>query len=262
MRAQVLLDGHDLGGSMAKYAALVIVIVLYVWVIMVTMPYRREVITAQDMNDHFTKLERELAYAKADYDTAKASDPNSEKTLAAAEHLAICHWEKKEFDQAVILVDDVLKKRREMDLNSSYNEKFVSTLLLYGGILRDVANWDSSEAYYLEIYAYDKKFLEKSDPNDLRLARDLNNLGLLTYLRGTSQTDEGARAGFFKQACDYLNQAIKMYQVKLGEGSPSEAISLWNLYFAERDQGNIKVAKSIKKRAEAIDAKLNRPKAP
>ncbi len=250
---------------MAKYATLVIVLVLYFWVIYSTMPYRREVITTQDMNNHFTRLERELAYTKSDYDRAMAKDPNSEETLQAGERLAITYWEKKNIDQAVVVIDDVSRKRRLASQNK-YNEAFVSSVLIYAGILRDVANWTAAESYYQEVFAYDKKFLEKSDPNSQKIARDLNNLGLLFFLRATSELDPKVRSDYLKQSSDYLNQAIKMYQTKLGEGSPSEAISLWNLYFTEREQGNLKLANSLKQRAEAIDAKLdtklNRPKAP
>lgn len=248
---------------MAKVAIALLVAVLYIWVIMVTMPYRREVIQQQDLTDYYENLNRELDAAKRDYDARKAnpkSDPD--QLLDVEERLAMFYWEKREYDHAVELLDEVVRKRKPSD-DAPYNEKYIASLLRLAGVFRDVNNWKIAEIEYQDVYNYDKKFFEKTDPDNSKIARDLNNLGLLYYLKGTSEKDEKVRNDTLKQASVFLNDAIKKYQAKLGPDSPSEAISLWNLYLTERDQGNVDVANGLKLKAEAIDAKMNRPvKAP
>jgi len=248
---------------MARVAIALLVAVLYVWVIMVTMPYRREVIQNQDLTDYYAALDRELASAKVQYEALQAKpNTNLEQLLVAEERLALFHWEKREYDRAVELLDDVVNKRKPAE-GAPYDEKYISAKLRLAGVFRDVNNWPVAETQYNEIYDYDKKFFEASDPNNSKLARDLNNLGLFFYLKGTSDKDENVRKETLKKASELLNEAIKKYQAKLGPDSPSEAISLWNLYLAERDQGNVNGADAIKAKAEAIDAKMNRPcKAP
>lgn len=248
---------------MAKVAIALLVAVLYIWVIMVTMPYRREVIQQQDLTDYYANLDRELETAKKYFEEDKNKQTtNPELLLEAEERLALLHWEKREYDRAVELLDEVVRKRKPAD-DAPYNEKYITSLLHIAGVFRDVNNWKVAELEYQEVYNYDKKFFEKTDPNNSKIARDLNNLGLLYYLKGTSETDEKVRNEMLKQSSLYLNDAIKKYQAKLGSDSQSEAISLWNLYLTERDQGNEELANSLKAKAEAIDAKMNRPvKAP
>jgi hypothetical protein len=246
-----------------KVAIAILVAVLYVWVIMVTMPYRREVIQQQDLTDYYANLDRELAIAKNDYEDKKNSPKTlPEKLLESEEALALFHWEKREYDKAVVFLDEIVRKRKPAD-GAPYDEKYINSLLHLAGVYRDVNNWQYAEMQYQDTLKYDKKFFETSDPNNSKIARDLNNLGLLYYLKGTSEQDEKKRNEILKQSSAYLQDAIKKYQAKLGPDSPSEAISLWNLYLAERDQGNVDYSNTLKAKAEAIDAKMNRPvKAP
>ncbi|MBX3077073.1 hypothetical protein KF913_24395 [Candidatus Obscuribacterales bacterium] len=248
---------------MARIAIALLVAVLYIWVIMVTMPYRRNVIQQQDLTDYYATQEREFAYAKQAYETEKAKpNPNEEQLQLAQERLALYCWEKRDYDRAVELLDDLAKKRKPAE-GAPYSEKYVDTLLRLAGVYRDVTNWKVAEMTYQEVMDYDKKFFENTDPNNVKLARDLNNMGLFYYLKGTSEKEEAARNAILKQSSEFLNQAIKKYQAKLGPDSQSEGIALWNLYLTERDLGNVKEADAIKARAEAIDAKANRPvKAP
>jgi hypothetical protein len=248
---------------MARVVIALLVALLYIWVIMVTMPNRRHVIQEQDATDYYATLDREFAYAKSAYETEKAKpNPNPEQLLIAQERLALYHWEKRDYDPAVELLDDIVKKRKPPE-GAPYSEKYIDTLMRLAGVYRDVNNWKVAEMTYNEVFDYDKKFFQASDPDNVKLARDLNNLGLFYYLKGTSEKDEAARNAILKQSSDFLNQAIKKYQAKLGPDSPSEAISLWNLYLTERDRGNVSEANAIKAKAEAIDAKMNRPvKAP
>lgn len=248
---------------MAKVVIALLVAMLYIWVIMVTMPYRRDVIQQQNLSDYYTNLDREFEYAKSAYEAEKAKpNPNTEHLLVAQERLALYYWEKRDYNPAVELLDAVVKKRKPAE-GAPYNDKYIDALLRLAGVYRDVSNWVAAEFHYQEVFDYDKKFFEKTDPDNTKLARDYNNMGLFYYLKGTGETDEAKRNEILKQSSDFLNEAIKKYQAKLGPDSPSEAISLWNLYLTERDRGNVAEAEKIKARAEAIDAKMNRPvKAP
>lgn len=248
---------------MAKVIIALLVAVLYIWVIMVTMPYRREVIQNQDLTDYYANLDLEFSRAKNDYESRKANaNTKVDQLLDAEERLALLHWEKREYDRAVELLDDVVTKRKPA-ADAPYDDRYINSLLHLAGVYRDVNNWPVAETQYQEVYSYDKKFFEKTDPDNTKIARDLNNLGLLYYLKGTGEKDEKPRNEILKQSSGFLNEAIKKYRAKLGENTPSEAISLWNLYLAERDQGNVDLANTLKAKAEAIDAKMNRPvKAP
>ncbi|MDZ4832899.1 MAG: hypothetical protein SGJ27_03785 [Candidatus Melainabacteria bacterium] len=248
---------------MAKVIIALLVAVLYIWVIMVTMPYRREVIQNQDLTDYYANLDLEFSRAKNDYESRKANaNTKVDQLLDAEERLALLHWEKREYDRAVELLDDVVNKRKPA-ADAPYDDRYINSLLHLAGVYRDVNNWQVAEMQYQDVYSYDKRFFEKTDPDNSKIARDLNNLGLLYYLKGTSEKDEKSRNEVLKQSSGFLNEALKKYRAKLGADSPSEAISLWNLYLAERDQGNVDLANKLKAKAESIDAKMNRPvKAP
>lgn len=247
----------------ARVAIALLIAVLYAWVIMATMPYRRDVIQRQDLTDYYNTLDRELANAQNNYEALKNdAKANPEQLIDAQERLALYHWEKRNYDRAVELLDEVCRKRKPAD-DAPYDEKYISSTLRMAGVFRDVNNWTAAELNYRTVLDYDKKFFEKTDPDNPKIARDLNNLGLLYYLKGTSEKEEAKRNATLKEASGYLNEAIKKYQAKLGPDSASEAISLWNLYLTERDQGNVKEAEGIKAKAAAIDEKMNRPvKAP
>ncbi len=239
--------------------ALIIVVlgILYCWVIVSTMPYRRQVQEEKLRTDYFINLDQKVYHTERYYQ-ALVADPKSDPTKVAdvEEELGILKWAKHDLVAAMEAFQKVVAKRKQPDdiQNKTYNEPWIKSKLLLAGIHRDLGNWDISAGQYKEILEYDRKFGMES----AKVARDLNNLGLLEYMKATGFQKDQDRMPAFQKSEDYLNQAIAMWQKVSGPQSASEASSLWNLYLTQRDMGKIDDSKKTKQLAEAIDEKMGR----
>src|SRR5579883_2660732 len=227
---------------MATRLIILLLGLLYIWVIVATWPYRMEVRRHYEETDHTNVLERQYLFAQKRYEELKAKpNVNQEELLDAQEAFALYSWEKKDFIKAMELFQDIVRQRTPKE-GEPYNERYVSCLLRLAGIQRDIPAFVDAERNYAAALDYDKKFFEKTDPNNTKIDRDLNNLGLLYYMEATSENDNAKREALMKKAEASLNDAVKRYQEKLGPQSPSEGISLWNLYLVERDLGHPEIA--------------------
>lgn len=239
--------------------ALIIVVlgILYCWVIVSTMPYRRQVQEEKLRTDYYVNLDQKVYHTERYYQ-ALLADPKSDPTKLAdvEEELGILKWAKHDLVAAMESFQKVVAKRQQPDgiQNKTYNEPWIKSKLLLAGIHRDLGNWDISQGEYKSILDYDRKFASES----VKVARDLNNLGLLEYMRATGFQKDQDRMPAFKKSEDYLNQAIAMWQKVSGPQSASEASSLWNLYLTQRDMGKLDESKKTKQMAEAIDQKMGR----
>lgn len=239
--------------------ALIIVVlgILYCWVIVSTMPYRRQVQEEKLRTDYYVNLDQKVYHTERYYQ-ALLADPKSDPTKLAdvEEELGILKWAKHDLVGAMEAFQTVVAKRKQPDdiQNKTYNDSWIKSKLLLAGIHRDLGNWDISAGEYKGILDYDRKFASES----VKVARDLNNLGLLEYMRATGFQKDQDRMPAFKKSEDYLNQAIAMWQKVSGPQSASEASSLWNLYLTQRDMGKLDESKKTKQMAEAIDQKMGR----
>lgn len=239
--------------------ALIIVVlgILYCWVIVSTMPYRRQVQEEKARTDYFVNLDQKL-YHTDRYYQALLADPKSDpgKVTDVEEEIGILKWAKHDLVAAMEAFQKVETKRRQPDAiqNKTYNERWIKSKLLLAGIYRDLSNWEIAEMEYKAIYDYDLKFGAETK----NVVRDLNNLGLLEYMIATGKEKDADRMQHFKKSEDYLNRAIAMSQKVNGPQSTAEASSLWNLYLTQRDMGKIDESKKTKALAEAIDQKMGR----
>lgn len=239
--------------------ALIIVVlgVLYCWVIIATMPYRRQVQEEKARTDYFLNLDQKV-YHTDRYYQALLADPKSEpsKITDVEEELGILKWAKHDLVAAMEAFQKVESKRKQPDeiQNKTYNERWIKSKLLLAGIYRDLSNWELAEMEYKAIHDYDLKFGAESS----KVSRDLNNLGLLEYMIATSKEKDEERMVHFKKSEDFLNRAIAMSQKVNGPQSTAEASSLWNLYLTQRDMGKLDESNKTKALAEAIDQKMGR----
>jgi len=221
------------------------------------MPYRRQVQEEKLRTDYFVNLDQKVYHTERYYQ-ALVADPKSDpkKVADVEEELGVLKWAKHDLVAAMEAFQQVEPKRRQPDeiQNKTYNEPWIKTKLLLAGSYRDLGNWEIAESEYQGIYDYDLKFGAES----VKVARDLNNLGLLEYMIATGKVKTDERMTHFKKSEDYLNKAIAMWQKVSGRQSTSEASSLWNLYLTQRDMGKIDESKKTKELAEAIDQKMNR----
>lgn len=113
-----------------RLAILAVVGILYVWIIVATIPLRRAIVEEQDMNDYYKNLDREVYIVEQNYVAMKdnpSTDP--EDLLDKEEKLAMLYWEKRDFPNAIKLIQDVAKKRNDkLDL-SNYDEKWAQSQL-------------------------------------------------------------------------------------------------------------------------------------
>lgn len=239
--------------------ALVIVVlgIMYCWVIISTMPYRRQVQEEKERTDYFVNLDQKLYHTDRYYQSMLA-DPKADKNklVDIEEELGLLQWSKHDLVKAMEAFQSVVTKRKQPDeiQDKTYNEPWVKSMLHLAGIYRDLSNWDLAEATYQAILDYDLKFGAQS----AKVARDLNNLGLLQYMIATGKEKSSERMQHFQKSEEYLNQAIAMWQKVSGPQSPSEASSLWNIYLTQRDMGKEDESKKSKLLAEAIDEKMGR----
>ncbi len=243
---------------MSPKAVIIVVLgIMYCWVIVSTMPYRRQVQEEKLRTDYFVNLDQKLYHTERYYQ-AMLADPKADqaKITDLEEEIGQLKWAKHDLVAAMEAFQKVTVKRKLPDAmqDKTYNEPWIKSNLHLAGIYRDLGNWDIAEKTYKEILDYDLKFGAQST----KVARDLNNLGLLEYMIATGKEAQGDRLVHFKKSEDYLNNAIAMWQKVSGPQSASEASSLWNIYLTQRDMGKLDESNKSKLLAEAIDQKMGR----
>ncbi|HMO22910.1 MAG TPA: tetratricopeptide repeat protein [Candidatus Melainabacteria bacterium] len=242
-----------------RLAILAVVGILYVWIIVATIPLRRAIVEEQDMNDYYKNLDREVYIVEQNY-VAMKENPNSdpEDLLDKEEKLALLYWEKRDFPKAIKLIQDVVKKRNDkLDL-SNYDEKWVGSQLRLAGIYRDITNWNASKIAYEAVLGYDQAMAAKHPEYEEKLARDYNNLGLVLYMEACGHEKKNDRIALLKQSAEKLEKALEIWRKTKGENSFFEGNTLWNLYLVQRDMGLKREAEATKLKAMSIDKKSNR----
>ncbi|MCA9801886.1 MAG: hypothetical protein KC777_07855 [Cyanobacteria bacterium HKST-UBA02] len=237
-----------------KLAVLAVLGILFAWVIVATMPYRRQVIEEYDRKDYFQMVDRQLFQEEANYNALK-ENPNADKeeVLDSRERLAMLLWEKRDFLKALEHLQKIYEERALIGAGA-YNAKFVDSMMRLAGLYRDLSNWKAAEAIYMALLDYDRKFARPGED----IARDKNNLGLLNYLEATGSDDESVRKKLMEDARAKLDEAVTLYEKSKGPDSANVGNTLWNLYLVQRDLGMKAEAAQSKARAEAIDARMNR----
>ena len=242
-----------------KLAVIIIVGILYMIVVVSTMPMRMEICKEHEINDHFKKVEREIYITNQAYQ-ALLNDPDTDPVALndKREELAIASWQNKDFINAVQLIQQVVEERNNLKNMDEYDKKWEGSMLNLAGIYRDVNNWKMAKMTYDEVLEYDEEFAKKDPKYKTKIARDKNNIGLIFYMEGQGEADETTRAKLMKESEAKLKEAVKLWRDTKGPDSISEGNTLWNLYLVQRDLDMWDVAKETRSKAIAIDEKANR----
>lgn len=242
-----------------KYVLIVVFAIAYLWVLVSTIPMRKEISEKANLNDYFKRIEREKYVIGQAY-KAMLADPETdpEALTDKEEELALILWEDKKPGEAILLIQKVVDKRNGKLNNDVYGTKWEKSMLNMAGIYRDISNWNAAKLTYKTILAYNTAMAEK-DPNlKSKIARDHNNIGLILYMEACGEESEESRTKLMKESLVELDKAVQLWQKEKGPDSMSEGNTLWNMYLVKRDLGMKKEANEVKARAIKIDEKMNR----
>lgn len=242
-----------------KLAILAVVGILYVWVIVATIPLRRAIVEEQDLNDYYKNLDREVFIYQQSV-RAMRENPRTEPSelLDKEEKLALLYWEKKNFLDAVKLLQNIVERRKASLTVDSYDLKWVNSELHLAGLYRDIGNWNASRISYEAVLNYDLAMVARDPAYEAKLARDYNNLGLLDYMEACGKQEKDDRVALMKKSSENLNKALELWRKTKGEDSFFEGNTLWNLYLVQRDLDMKREALATRKKALSIDKKSGR----
>ncbi len=147
-----------------------------------------------EQNNHYPdQLLNEEARATQRYAAAQAHPDKIDQYLTAGDEMASIYVRQKKFDAAVDIYQKQLAATWPLATNA-YNPRYIDVNLKQAGVFRDKNDMKTALICYQSALDLDKKYLPG---NDLKIARDLNDIGLTHYLRGLSlEKDEERKAEF------------------------------------------------------------------
>ena len=235
------------------YGQFAIVAFVFAIVLGGTYPIVDEVRRQSKIDRDPDKLKMEDETVSRKYEAAQLHPEKIDDLIAAGNQMAAVALRKHEFNQAA----DIYNKQLGITwglATTSYNPRWIAANLRLAGVFRDQANWKTSRMLYDTVLEQDSKYFSADDP---KIARDLNNIGLIEYLKGLSLEKSDQRAKQFQLAVDNYKKALAISD-KHPEAKTARSATLWNLYLAERDLGNKADAQEYRRQARAIDETMNR----
>jgi hypothetical protein len=138
------------------------------------------------------------------------------------------------------------------------NSQASAASLRLANILMAEGKAQDAKAIYLSVLSDDQKCLPK---DDLRIARDLSNLGLNAYLIASVEERGDSRTEHLRQANDYYKQALQIVklQPKTEKSMQAKSAVLANQYLALRDLNDWKGAELASNESKAILAQSKNP---
>lgn len=233
---------------------LLLLLAIFGLVLGVTYPIQRQAIEEEKLHNYPRMVATEEAYALRDYQEALKHPEKLDALLAARDRFAASEWRQFRYPSAIKVYQDQMASTWGL-INNAYNEKWANACLNLAGVHRDAENQAAALICYDSVLQHDQKFLP---PNDLRIARDLNNMGLMHYLIGSGKPDKKDRVAEFKISADFYRKSLDMLKAQGQDKSTRAEATFWNLYLAERDQDNLTAAQAYKEQAQALDKTLNR----
>jgi hypothetical protein len=156
--------------------------------------------------NYFQELANNESSLKARAKSGSTSDDQLSEVL----------WQEGKFTEAEKLV-----RRQWVETTSNpvaYSDKFVETALRLARIDLDNADYSNAAYCYKALLTYEKGRLSESD---WRIARDLNNLGMTSYMDSQAQADFKKRADLLKEALSYYEGAASVYAKSGAEHTPA-----------------------------------------
>lgn len=231
------------------------VIAVFAIVIGATFPSRYQSIEYQKNNRYDDQVKNQLELAQLRYDKV-LGDPDHKMSdvWQARDTLVDCLWESQRFDEAMKLMTQQMAETWPLKHNE-YNHAWAETSRKLGDLHRDAFQIEAAIVVYQSVLDHDKQYLKADDPI---IARDLNNLAMALYIKGSGFEEKDKRYQEFAKAESYLKQGLDIIKKNNIEKSTKASSIYWNLYLVVRDQDKIQEAENYRTIAQAIDKSMNR----
>jgi tetratricopeptide (TPR) repeat protein len=188
--------------------------------------------------DHMQRLEAQ--------ENALKSKMGPTPSRADRRHLAFIYWQENQPRLAIQIFTGLWKEQKPQA--EKYNSEFVDDALALAAVYFDSAAYQQALDCYNSVLQYEQARLPAQDH---RIARDLNNLGLINYLCGCCCDDRTRRLQYFKLAKDYYERAERMLTQNNGHKICLKA-NLMNKSLVLRELGQSEQARQVRKAADAI----------
>ncbi len=233
---------------------ILIVVAIFGVVLGATYPIQKQAVEEGKATNYDLLLGVQLRSTKARYEAAQQKPKDINELVAAGDAYAAALTSSQDFGAAAEIYGSQLPLTWGL-VTDAYNEKWANANLRLAGVYRDMDSQGAALTCYESLLKYDQQYLPATDS---RIARDLNNMGLMLYMIGLGKAEEPARVAEFQKSRNYLEQALALQEkINLGKSSRAAA-TLWNLFLTCRDLGDQKAAEQYRSRAQAIDKSLNR----
>ncbi len=231
---------------------LILFLLFFLWVIKAPSTYRESIRAKVTNSDPAILLRAENQKTIADLVKAcQLYKPGDQRRTEATCDLASIRAQQLNFVDAESLYRAALSEHKT---SSGYDQYFTELMLNLATILTEQQKIYEASSYYGKVHAYDKKFLDKTDP---RIARDYNNIGLNTYLDALSKDRGPERTELLKESNYSYDQALQIYRTR-PKMERAIAVVLYNQHLALRDMGDETAARLVKAESEKIESKLGR----
>jgi len=230
-------------------------IVTVIFVIVLGGSYPKMIQAQRDelLNNYPDKMKLEENIAQHRYAAAEAHPEKLDQYIAAGDEMASVLIRQQKFDPAMEIYDKQMRLSWPVVTNA-YNPRWVEVNLKLASLFRDKGDLKTAIICYNAALDLDRKYLPENDP---KIARELNNIGLMHYLSALGLAEDKDRQPEFQLAIDNFKRALAMIENR-GESKTATAATLWNLYLAERDIGNKAEALEYRKQARTIDDSMPR----
>ncbi len=234
---------------------ILLILALFVYVLCASIPIRLAAKEREELKDYDKAVEREEYAAVANYNKVHTEPKTTDAEKAkAVRELGLVYWLQRRYPDALPLIEgNVVFFAKDKD--KQYSTDYSSALLDLASLCRDMGDYTKAEEHFKSVLEYDRKFLGEKD---IKIARDLNNLGVLYYMKAGTFQDLKSRREWLEKSKENLEPALALYKETTSAESQQVGNTLWNLVLVIRDLGQETKAEELKKQALAIDAKANR----
>jgi hypothetical protein len=209
---------------------------------------RAKYVQVENQSDYSQRLNQISHYWQNKLDQYSSLPENDQSKLTAEEALGTILSLSKNYAEASKLLRIAIAQNAKQE--SDYNPKLISSFSSLANIYLETGHLDAAELCYKTILNYDAEHYGHA-PN--RQCIELNNLGVLTYLRGLIAQNKNQQYIYFDKASDLYEQALNKSHNFENRSSPgfreTEASILFNQYLSLRDFGHFKAAKNAKAQA-------------
>jgi len=238
-------------------------LIFFLSVILAVWPYRLSVVQHEKFNERSGDLSGQEYRLRA---KLRDTPVNSAQFLKLEDELGMVLWQQAcplaqtkfgDAEQVFRATHAVLKARAKPE---SYDQDYVSDTQHFAGLLRDQGKFVESIDLYRETLAYDQQASKGVD--DLKLARDYANIGLVQYFNALATEDKILRQVDFKDGEFNLEKSIEIYRKLLGPDAQEVGNELATKALVLRDMGREGEGLRDMKESQRIRALIKTPSTP